>query len=128
MNQSDRTYFKELIEKKKCTARDEVDHIDTVWGLRPDGDDVIDEVECYCDPVEKIRRQSQKSAASARLDSRSAHLNALDEALERIEDGTFGTCFDCGGDIGRKRLEAMPHTTQCIACKTKEERRNSRMR
>jgi RNA polymerase-binding protein DksA len=49
-------------------------------------------------------------------------LAAIDGALQRIEDGTFGTCRGCGQQIARERLEALPYTTQCIDCKRKEER------
>ena len=47
---------------------------------------------------------------------------AIDAALQRIEDGTYGTCASCGQPIGAERLEALPWTTQCIDCKRKEER------
>lgn len=50
------------------------------------------------------------------------YLYHLEEALERIKNGTYGICRSCGNDIPRKRLEAVPHTTQCIHCKNKEER------
>jgi RNA polymerase-binding protein DksA len=49
-------------------------------------------------------------------------LAAIDDALKRIEDGTFGTCRDCGQEIAVERLEALPYTTQCIGCKRREER------
>ncbi len=45
----------------------------------------------------------------------------IDEALARIEDGSFGICEDCGEEIGEKRLEARPVTTCCINCKTLRE-------
>jgi RNA polymerase-binding protein DksA len=47
---------------------------------------------------------------------------AIDEALQRIDDGTYGTCQGCGRPIAAERLEAVPWTTQCIDCKRKEER------
>lgn len=37
-------------------------------------------------------------------------------ALARIEDGTYGTCVRCGGDIARERLEARPEAALCIDC------------
>ena len=49
-------------------------------------------------------------------------LAEIDDALQRIEDGTFGTCRTCGQPIAPQRLEAMPWATQCIDCKSKEER------
>ena len=49
------------------------------------------------------------------------YLDNLDEALQRVENKTFGVCRGCGGDIGRARLEAVPIATQCIACKSKGE-------
>ena len=49
-------------------------------------------------------------------------LAAIDAALQRIDEGTFGTCRSCGKPIGEDRLEALPYTTQCIDCKRREER------
>jgi DnaK suppressor protein len=49
-------------------------------------------------------------------------LAAIDSALARIEDGTYGTCVNCGAQIAPERLEAMPWATLCIDCKRKEER------
>jgi RNA polymerase-binding protein DksA len=49
-------------------------------------------------------------------------LEAIDAALARIDDGTYGICSTCGQPIGEERLEALPWTTQCIDCKRKEER------
>ncbi|HEY8726889.1 MAG TPA: TraR/DksA C4-type zinc finger protein [Gaiellaceae bacterium] len=49
-------------------------------------------------------------------------LAEIDDALQRIGEGTFGTCRTCGQPIAAERLEAMPWATQCIDCKRKEER------
>ena len=49
------------------------------------------------------------------------YIDYLNEALQRIEDGTFGICRTCKGPIGRGRLEAVPTATQCISCKSKRE-------
>jgi DnaK suppressor protein len=43
------------------------------------------------------------------------------DALDRIEEGTFGICEECGEDISAERLEARPVTTLCIECKKKQE-------
>jgi len=49
-------------------------------------------------------------------------LKAIDAALARIDDGTYGICRTCGQAIDAERLEALPWTTQGIDCKRKEER------
>ena len=57
------------------------------------------------------------------LEENSEHvLAAIEEALSRIEEGTFGTCARCGGAIAEERLEAIPYATRCIDCKRLEER------
>lgn len=48
-------------------------------------------------------------------------LKKIDEALERMDAATYGTCQQCGGDIPYKRLKARPVTTLCINCKTLQE-------
>ncbi len=49
-------------------------------------------------------------------------LKQIDEALSRIEDGTYGQCVICGEEIHPKRLEAVPHATLCLSCKEKQEK------
>src|SRR5919201_6444310 len=44
-------------------------------------------------------------------------LAAIDAALKRIDEGTFGICQSCGRPIDPERLKALPYTTQCIDCK-----------
>jgi RNA polymerase-binding protein DksA len=48
-------------------------------------------------------------------------LHHIDEALRRIKDKTYGKCLECGKEISRARLEAVPHARYCIECKEKEE-------
>lgn len=54
------------------------------------------------------------------------YLYHLEKALERIEQGDFGICSECGKEIGYDRLEAAPHVRLCIHCKSKEERTKSK--
>jgi DnaK suppressor protein len=50
-----------------------------------------------------------------------AQLRLVRQALERLEEGTFGECQQCGQTIGTKRLEALPWTPYCISCQEKIE-------
>ncbi len=49
-------------------------------------------------------------------------LEKIDRALIKIEDGSFGSCEECGEEITIKRIEARPETTLCIKCKEDQER------
>lgn len=49
------------------------------------------------------------------------YLYHIQEALARIEDGTYGVCEGCGEAIGLERLKALPYARLCIDCKEKEE-------
>ncbi len=48
-------------------------------------------------------------------------LQMVEEALDRIREGTFGECVSCGSEINPKRLEAVPWTRHCIECQEKLE-------
>ena len=47
-------------------------------------------------------------------------LQAIEEALQRVEAGTYGLCRDCGQPIAYARLDAIPWTRVCITCKEKQ--------
>ena len=49
-------------------------------------------------------------------------LLAIDEALERLDEGTFGVCEECGDEIGAARLKAMPLAKSCVSCQSKLEK------
>jgi RNA polymerase-binding protein DksA len=50
------------------------------------------------------------------LENQEQVLEDIRAALARVDDGTYGRCQECGGDIGRERLQTLPHTSYCIAC------------
>lgn len=52
-----------------------------------------------------------------------AVLAAIDGALQRVENGTYGKCVNCGRNISPERLEALPYAELCIDCKREAERR-----
>ena len=56
------------------------------------------------------------------IDSRSESLEQIEDALAKIEEGTYGICEECGGEISEGRLKARPVTTLCIQCKEEQEK------
>ena len=48
-------------------------------------------------------------------------LNKIDEALRRLEEGTYGYCFECGEEISERRLRALPFAVRCKDCEEARE-------
>ena len=59
------------------------------------------------------------------LDIEDATAQAVRDALERIEDGSYGRCTECDAWIAHARLEVLPYTPHCIACQEAEEAESS---
>jgi len=55
------------------------------------------------------------------LEGEGKKLRAIDQALARIREGTFGICTACDKPIRKVRLKALPHTPMCIECQRREE-------
>ena len=53
-------------------------------------------------------------------------LNMIDDALRKIDEGTYGDCEECAKVISQKRLVAMPHARLCIKCQELEEKKKRR--
>lgn len=75
------------------------------------------------DPNDRATLESGRSFELRIRDRERKLLSKIDEAIAKIDDGTYGICEDCGEEIGIKRLEARPVTTLCIDCKTVQETR-----
>lgn len=61
----------------------------------------------------------QRSEALAHIEQARNRLYQVDEALERMEEGTYGICVDCGEEINPARLEARPLSIRCVDCASK---------
>ncbi len=81
------------------------------------------ETTCFPDPNDRATQESDRSF-ELRIRGRERKLiNKIREALERIDEGTFGICEMCEEEIGEARLKARPVTTLCIDCKMEQERK-----
>lgn len=63
----------------------------------------------------------QYEATIKRANTEGRYLYNIEDALGRIEDGSYGKCIGCGQAIGLPRLKRLPYTRMCIECKEKEE-------
>ncbi len=78
------------------------------------------------DRADEVDQASSDSEQAMRMRLRNRemlYVKKVDEALRRIEDGTFGECEECGEDIEFRRLEARPTATHCVYCKEEQEKR-----
>ena len=65
--------------------------------------------------------ETERDLAFALEERESAELVAIDEALKRIADGSYGLCLDCGAQIATARLHASPTALRCVGCQEKTE-------
>jgi DnaK suppressor protein len=77
--------------------------------------------ENFPDPTDRASLEADRNFMLRIRDRESKLIKKVKNALERIDNGTFGICETCGEDISIERLKARPVTTQCIDCKMKQE-------
>lgn len=58
----------------------------------------------------------------ATLDHHIRDMRDIEATFQRVKEGTFGACIDCGEDIAFNRLQAYPTAKRCLACQEKRER------
>jgi DnaK suppressor protein len=115
MNQEKLIYFKGLLEGKVRALLEEAGKAVNGMGQERSED--------FPDPTDRASLESDRNFQLRIKDRERKLMQKIKEALDRIEDGTFGTCESCGKPISEKRLMARPMTTQCIDCKTEDEQK-----
>jgi DnaK suppressor protein len=73
------------------------------------------------DAGESSEADIQEDIELALIQMKSETLNRVDDALGRLEQGTYGNCFDCGEEIAEKRLRALPFAVRCKDCEEARE-------
>jgi DnaK suppressor protein len=74
-------------------------------------------------PADKATVRLLNDLALEAAGHHAARVQVLRHALAKFEDGSYGLCEECGGDIGFSRLQARPEARLCIGCQTRLERR-----
>lgn len=77
----------------------------------------------FPDPTDRATQESDRTFELRIRDRERKLLNKIREALERLDNGTFGVCEMCGEEIGEARLKVRPVTTLCIDCKIEQEKK-----
>jgi DnaK suppressor protein len=114
MKQEDLQLFRDLLVGRRTELLVEAER--TAQGMG-------DEAEGFPDPTDRGVLESDRNLVLRIRDRERKLLTKIDEALDRIGDGSFGLCEECGETIGVERLKARPVTTLCIECKAAQEER-----
>jgi len=80
------------------------------------------------DAVESSEADIQEDIELALIQMKSETLAKVDDALARLEQGTYGNCFECGEEIAEKRLRALPFAVRCKDCEEQRESIEQRQR
>ena len=112
MNKKRRQYFESLLNEQLKELMEEA--------AKTINDMTITEEE-FPDPTDRASWESDRNFLLRIRERERKLITKIREALERIEEGTFGICERCGAEISEKRLEVRPVTTLCIKCKQEQE-------
>ena len=114
VNQKDLKRFKKLLEEQKRALLQQARKTLNEEAAF-DTDDLHDEIDL-------ASSEYAQSMVFRLRDREKFLLKKIDDALARIENGSFGICEICEEEISVKRLEARPVTTMCIRCKEEQEK------
>ncbi len=112
MNEKKREYYRSLLNEQLKELMEEAS--------KTLSDMTITEGE-FADPADRATWESDRNFLLRIRERERKLITKIREALERIEEGTFGICERCEEPISDKRLEARPVTTLCIKCKQEQE-------
>jgi DnaK suppressor protein len=73
------------------------------------------------DAAESSELDIQDEIEFALIQMKAETLNKIDEALRRLEEATYGYCFECGEEISERRLRALPFAVRCQSCEERRE-------
>ena len=112
MEQKDIEYFRTLLNNMLEEAQHKGDS--TL-------EDLTDSNELFADPAARASAESDRAFTLRIRDRERRLIRKIQSALQRIDDGTYGICDECGEEIAIPRLKARPVTRLCINCKAKQE-------
>ena len=114
MNTEKLEYFRGILQGEKRSLLEEAGK--TVSEMTSDTTN-------FPDPTDRATQESDRSFELRIRDRERRLINKIQEALGRIDAGTFGVCDVCEEDISEARLKARPVTTLCIDCKMEQEKK-----
>jgi DnaK suppressor protein len=124
MNRDRYSELKSILEERRREIMDQVQ--EKIRDVRTEG--ANNPNQGVLDAVESSEADIQDDIEFALIQMKSETLNKIEEALHRLEDGTFGYCFECGEEISERRLRALPFAVRCKDCEEAREMAQQRER
>ena len=107
--------LKKMLEERRRELLSEVQG--KIRNVRADGSKERD----VLDQGESSEVDIQEDIEFALIQMKSETLNKINEALRRLDDGSYGNCFECGEEIAHPRLRALPFAVRCKDCEEARE-------
>jgi len=126
MNRSRYAELKEMLEARQQEIQAEVQG--RMRDVREEGAWGGGKLNEVLDAVESSEADIQDDIEFALIQMKSETLNKINDALVRLEHGTYGYCFDCAEEIAEKRLRALPFAVRCKDCEEAREVAEQRQR
>lgn len=124
MDQSKLDHFRRLLLEERRRYVDMVEGLE-VRGMGVSESQSLQELSSYDNhPADLGSETFEREKDLGLMGHAQMMLDQIDQALARIEDGTYGWCGSCGRPIEAERLEAVPYATLCLACKKEQEARS----
>ena len=126
MDKNETLKFREILEAQRKKISGDIAHIERD-NLNRSQRDAAGDLSGYTFHMADMATDNFDREFSLDLASQEQNiLNRISSALEKIEEGSFGTCENCSKPISLKRLKAVPYAELCIKCKEDEEKNKSR--
>ncbi|MBI4436002.1 MAG: TraR/DksA C4-type zinc finger protein [Candidatus Omnitrophica bacterium] len=123
MNKKEFETFREMLLEKRQSVLENIQQIEKNT-LKKSPREASGDLSGYTYHMADMATDNYDTELSLNLASSEQRvLHEIDEALKRIEEGTYGDCLDCGKKISQQRLKAVPYTTYCITCQEKQEKK-----
>jgi DnaK suppressor protein len=122
MNRDRYAELTRILEERRREIMDQVQ--EKIRDVRTDSPNA----EGVLDAAESSEADIQDEIEFALIQMKAETLNKIEEALHRLEEGTFGYCFECGEEISERRLRALPFAVRCKDCEEARETAQQRER
>ena len=120
MKEEQLNFYKEMLLKMKYEILKDLGHIEAEHINHINSDDSAYPIH-FADVADKA---TEADLGFRLKNNEEKVLSAIENALKRIDEGTYGICIDCGVRIQEARLKAVPFAVRCIHCKAEYDKKN----